>query len=164
MGLVRVARERGDALGGRLAGAGVDRWPMPGDSSGDNHGDNQHTSQQRGPGGRFSGENTLAVGHTGHGSISLAIRQKYNQILIRACSEDDWREITKKAVQDAKMGNKGARDWLSKWIMPATPSQIVDNRSVKFDLTQLSSEQLEQFVALAALANSGDDRGRTTKA
>lgn len=35
----------------------------------------------------------------------------------KACTLKDWREICKRAVEDAKAGDHRARDWLTKYVV-----------------------------------------------
>jgi hypothetical protein len=56
-------------------------------------------------------------------SIQLAKKRKemvnmYAPITIENCTPEDWKEIVDKAVTDAKFGDRYARDWLTKIVLP----------------------------------------------
>jgi hypothetical protein len=50
------------------------------------------------------------------GRPKKATEEKYYDILITACSPDDWRAICEKAVAQAKSGNPVARKWLADYL------------------------------------------------
>lgn len=69
---------------------------------------------------------TFALGNSGGpGRKSKAREEKYYQIAMSAVSYKDWREIVRKAAEQAKRGNKDARKWLSDYLM-GPPQQRVD--------------------------------------
>jgi hypothetical protein len=55
----------------------------------------------------------------------------YMGVLLDAVTLDDWREVVSQAVQDAKAGDKTARDWLARYLVGApkgnapTPMTVV---------------------------------------
>jgi hypothetical protein len=56
-------------------------------------------------------------------SIERAKKRKemanmYAPITIENCTPDDWKEIVDKAVEDAIHGDRYARDWLTKIVLP----------------------------------------------
>jgi hypothetical protein len=56
-------------------------------------------------------------------SIQLAKKRKemvnmYAPITIENCTPEDWKEIVEKAVTDAIHGDRYARDWLTKIVLP----------------------------------------------
>ena len=56
--------------------------------------------------------------------------RRYLRTLTAACTAKDWQEICQQAVEDAKKGDRHARDWLSKhlvgdsWPIPDEPARI----------------------------------------
>lgn len=62
--------------------------------------------------------------------------RKYLTTLTSACTANDWREICQQAVEDAKKGDRYARDWLSKhlvgdsWPIPDEPARIGESISL----------------------------------
>jgi hypothetical protein len=62
----------------------------------------------------------------GPGRPPRPTEQRYLATMMSACSLDDWKAITLRAVEDAKQGSAAARDWLSKYLlgqpMAAAPS------------------------------------------
>jgi len=50
---------------------------------------------------------------------------RYYEILITTVTKDDWQDIIKRAVYDAKRGDASARTWLSNYLIgPA--KQVID--------------------------------------
>ncbi len=72
-----------------------------------------------------------------------ALERRYLDILIGACTEEDWEEITITAVEDAIDGDMHARKWLSDRIMGP-----VANRNVHMNvpMEMLTDEQLERIA------------------
>lgn len=48
---------------------------------------------------------------------------KYLKSLTDRVTLDDWGAIVDQAVRDARAGNRHARDWLSKYLLPATTAE-----------------------------------------
>lgn len=46
------------------------------------------------------------------------VEEAYLDATIGGCSLDDWSEIVAKAVQDAREGNRHARDFLARYLLP----------------------------------------------
>lgn len=60
----------------------------------------------------------------GPGRFSRPKEKLYLAVMMTECTLGDWKEITRRAVEDAKAGNKDARKWLSDYILgPA--SQVI---------------------------------------
>ncbi len=60
----------------------------------------------------------FALGNPGGpGRPPIARERRYAETMATVCTEDDWREICERAVQDAKDGNRHAREWLSKYLL-----------------------------------------------
>lgn len=58
----------------------------------------------------------------GPGRPKRDIEHKYLDITLANCSQSEWREIVKKAVQQAVRGDAVARKWLADYII-GTPVQ-----------------------------------------
>lgn len=90
-----------------------------------------------------------------HGRPPKEREIRFYEITLATVTFDDWREIVKRAVQDAKRGDTAARKWLSDYLM-GTPEQNVsivadvETRNTVFDYT----------VAIAAIApgSAGDSQ------
>ena len=87
-------------------------------------------------------------GHKGGpGRPSKAKEEKFYRTTLSAVSLADWREIVKKAVDQAKKGNPSARKWLSDYLI-GPPQQ-------KVDITT-GGEQLQQ-VTIIEVVKTGDE-------
>lgn len=53
----------------------------------------------------------------GPGRPSRPTETAYLNVLMNACTLDDWREITMRAVSDAKDGDAKAREWLGRHVI-----------------------------------------------
>ena len=65
------------------------------------------------------------------GRLPKEIEQTYLQVCESTCPFDVWREITMKAVEQAKRGDARARQWLSDYLMGKPISMVMavqDNR------------------------------------
>ena len=56
-------------------------------------------------------------------------RTEQYQVKMRAIIEEtvtaqDWRDVVKMALQDAKDGDKDARRWLAPWVVGAEPKEV----------------------------------------
>lgn len=58
------------------------------------------------------------------GRLPKQVEQTYLQVCEGVCSFDVWREITMKAVEQAKRGDARARQWLSDYLI-GKPLQMV---------------------------------------
>ena len=67
---------------------------------------------QRGRGGRFAQGNS-----GGPGRPRRATESAYLQATVSACSVDDWQGIVAAAVQEAKEGDRYAREWLARYLI-----------------------------------------------
>ena len=61
----------------------------------------------------------------GPGRPPKSKEEKFLKVTLSAVSLSDWREIVKKAVEQAKRGNPSARKWLSDYLL-GLPQQKVD--------------------------------------
>ena len=90
------------------------------------------------------------------GRPTRAMERRYLDILITACTEEDWAEISEQAVVDAKDGDMHARKWLSDRIMGPVANRNV-NMNVPMEM--LSDEQLERIAngedAILVIATTG---------
>ena len=83
--------------------------------------------------------------------------EKFFKTTLSAVSLSDWREIVKKAVEQAKRGNPSARKWLSDYLL-GPPQQKVDVTSGG-DPLRILVEYANDPVAPAGLPSSaGDDK------
>jgi len=81
---------------------------------------------------------------------------KYLDIMISKCTEEDWADITIRAVKDAKKGNSAARKFLADYLIgtPVLRQHIIDEdtmpqvdaRQIHLDLSGLSVDQLETLI------------------
>jgi hypothetical protein len=72
-----------------------------------------HTStSDRQAGGRFAPGNA-----GGPGRPRRAVEVEYLAALNEIVSLEDWKEIVRRAVESAKLGNPKARDWLAKYLV-----------------------------------------------
>lgn len=55
----------------------------------------------------------------GPGRKPVAQERRYLETLNTVCTEARWEAIVDKAVEQAVGGDKYARDWLSKYLLPA---------------------------------------------
>ncbi|OGO11238.1 MAG: hypothetical protein A2Y53_07635 [Chloroflexi bacterium RBG_16_47_49] len=51
------------------------------------------------------------------GRPKKAKEDRYYEILITTCTKDDWKDIVKRAIYDAKRGDTAARTWLGNYII-----------------------------------------------
>ena len=55
--------------------------------------------------------------------------ERFLEITLESCTFTDWKEIVKKAVDQAKRGNATARKWLSDYVIgPPTQKQEVTGK------------------------------------
>lgn len=66
--------------------------------------------------GHFAPGNKIGKGNGG-GRPPKERERKYYDIMMTACTFKDWREIIKRAVDDAKGGDTAARKWLSDYLL-----------------------------------------------
>jgi hypothetical protein len=62
----------------------------------------------------------------GPGRPKRATEKKYLETMSGAVSLKDWKEITKRAVEDAKVGDGAARAWLSRHLVGDEPFLLAD--------------------------------------
>lgn len=73
--------------------------------------------------GRFAKGNQVGVGSGGRPRRS--VEERYLKALSRTVSMADWKTITIKAIEQAKEGDKAARQWLSDYLI-GKPTQYVN--------------------------------------
>ena len=112
------------------------------------------------------GNGKFAKGNPGGpGRPRRAIESQYLATLADAVGLDDWQEIVVRAIEDAKAGDKAAREWIAKYVLGNEPMTLV-----KLAAMEYRSEGPEQEVAnvvrdrqrydeIAGLWDSMDDRG-----
>ena len=68
-------------------------------------------------------DGTFAKGNSGGtGRPPRRIEAHYLVAMSEIVSPEDWQEIVSKAVQDAKQGDKDARNWLARYLLGETAS------------------------------------------
>lgn len=72
----------------------------------------------RDPKGRF------VKGHSGNPRGKPIDQFKYLKKMGAAVSATEWREIIRRAVEQAKRGDPRAREWLSDYLMGKPPQQV----------------------------------------
>ncbi|MFH1486070.1 MAG: hypothetical protein ABIH46_08370 [Chloroflexota bacterium] len=93
-----------------------------------------------------------------YGGPSLKLQARYRLAMVSRVSFDDWCEIIDAAVDDAKKGDRYAREFLAKYIMGPPPEEapkIEDHRSVHFNLASLSDTELTKLRELTQRAGAG---------
>lgn len=67
------------------------------------------------------------------GRPARATEKEYLEAMIGKVSLDDWQNIIAKAVQQARKGDRAAREWLANYIMgkPADKVQISSDKFMK---------------------------------
>lgn len=91
---------------------------------------------------------------------------KYYKIVQSVCTPTEWREIVRKAVKQAKLGDCVAREWLGKYLMgtPAQVFEVIGNKdqpvrirqNVKLDLSNLTDDELDRLAKLANKIGMGN--------
>lgn len=64
-------------------------------------------------------------GQSGNPSGRPAHQTKYLKALVRLIKQNDWRDIIMKAIEQAKRGDKSARQWLADYCL-GKPVQSID--------------------------------------
>lgn len=63
-------------------------------------------------------------GKSGNPGGRPAHQTKYLKALVRIVKQDDWKDIVKKAIEQAKRGDKSARQWLSDYCAGKPPQGV----------------------------------------
>lgn len=74
--------------------------------------------------GRASNGQFTAGNKGGPGRPRRAVEADYLKELSDALSMDAWREICQRAIDDARQGDKAAREWVSKFALGAQPGTL----------------------------------------
>lgn len=104
-------------------------------------------------------------GHSGGpGRPAKERSERYYEIAISACTYDDWREIWKKAVEQAKRGNPTARKFLADYLLgtPVRRTEISgpDGGPIEMDNVGLTDEERAgRIMALVDAAREKRARG-----
>lgn len=107
----------------------------------------QRTNDGRDTRGRFAAGNP-----GGPGRPRRAVEADYLMALADSVSRDDWREIVRRAVEDAKAGNHQARVWLAGFLIGESASLF--GMAVK----EFMGESIEiQIVREAATRRSNNE-------
>ena len=88
----------------------------------------------------------------GPGRPRRVIEAEYLSALTDAVTLDDWRDISFRAVRDAKNGDAPARAWLAKYLMPDGPGGLPDS--------DVDVDPMEIARRLRELADEPDGNGR----
>ena len=94
-------------------------------------------------------------GHTGNpnGRPPKQREQRYYEIALNACTFKDWRIIWKKAIEQAKDGDKHAREWLTDYLIGKAPQRHelsgLDGGPIKTE----DVSELPDAARLAAIAS-----------
>lgn len=85
------------------------------------------------------------------GRLPKEIEKTYLQVCESTCTFDVWREITMKAVEQAKRGDARARQWLSDYLIGKPISMVMavqDNRdaSVKIEYVNDWRRKLDRLA------------------
>jgi hypothetical protein len=93
---------------------------------------------------RFDGEKTEGNGRDSKGRFTAGnsggpgrprreTERQYLATISDACPPDAWREIVKRAVEDAKAGDPKARDWLAAYLVgrPASSALTLHKLAVE---------------------------------
>jgi len=88
------------------------------------------------------------------------VAHRYLKSLQNTVSEEEWVQISRKAVEQAKEGDRYARKWLSDYLLGPPPTEkdvqppMVDARSVTLDASKLTGDQLRSAIELAKAINT----------
>jgi hypothetical protein len=95
-------------------------------------------------------------GATGNprGRMRKEREERYYEIMLSAVTFDDWKEIVKKAAQQARRGDAVARKWLADYLIGA-PVQ-------RTELTGKDGEKLQAAVINMYIPFNGRDDGNKT--
>ena len=89
----------------------------------------------------------------GPGRPARCVEREYLEVTIGSVSPAQWRRIVKKAVADAEAGDSRAREWLSRWLLPAPAEKLEINKAGGEDIELLAMERMsvEELRVLASL-------------
>jgi hypothetical protein len=71
--------------------------------------------------GRFTDGNQFGRGRPG-----VKIERQYLEALTSVVSLEDWRDIVRRAVRDARAGKAKAREWLARYCLGKNPPSLKD--------------------------------------
>jgi len=86
--------------------------------------------------------------------LTQEVRDQYLRTMSSVATVEEWQEITRKAVEDAKLGNWRARDWLSNYLL-GKATQYVETEVTRFEeslrltVSSLSDKDLGALLAIA---------------
>jgi hypothetical protein len=95
------------------------------------------------------GRGRFAKGNAGGpGRPRRQTEREYLRAVLGACSIEDWEEVVRRAVVDAKAGDARAREWLSAYVLGGgiSPSTLAVEEEAGVD-------PLEEQISLAKLLN-----------
>jgi len=106
---------------------------------------------ERGKNGRF-----LSGNCGGPGRPTRQAEQAYLTATFANCQPEDWSDIVVKAVEQAKGGSHSAREWLSKYLLPA--QSIFAAQVINMDLsTPLGTTEELQAAVMKRIEELVDD-------
>lgn len=91
--------------------------------------------------------------------------ERYYEVTIEAVTFDQWRDIVKKAAQQALDGDDKARKFLADYLI-GEPEKTIElsgylQSDVGIDISKLTDEDLDALLAIAGRASrSADDEGK----
>ena len=80
-------------------------------------------ANEREANGRFAKGNQIGKGNNG-GRPPKRREDRYYEIMMNACTFADWKAIGKKAVEQARGGDKDARKWLADYLIGPAPKKL----------------------------------------
>jgi len=89
------------------------------------------------------------------GRLSKQVESSYLQVAENVCTFDVWREITMKAVEQAKRGDARARQWLSDYLM-GKPLPMVMAVQEKQETTLIVRYAIQEKLKRLADENSNN--------
>lgn len=121
--------------------------------------ENRTAVAQRASGGRFAPGNTLGVKGRPKGIKHRSVRLL--QETFRRVAPSDWAKVVDRALADAIDGDRFARDWLSRYLLPEPKAihEIVVRRGEDVPQGDLTDEELAEIVERHARIAETTDGG-----
>lgn len=104
-------------------------------------------------------------GHSGNpnGRPKKQREDRYYEILMNVCTFADWKAIGKKAVEQAKGGDKDARKWLTDYLIGPAPKRLEHTGEgggpikgmATLDLSNLTDAELDVLIDIANKFEAG---------
>lgn len=109
-------------------------------------------SEHRDNRGRFKAGNKAAVGHGPRQGP-----RSYLAILAKTVSQSDWKEICEKAVEQAKGGNRYAREWLADRLLGKAPQHVTVDDGTQPTLEQYIDMAWDRVQEVGGNTDQGDE-------